>query len=378
MIKKSIILPGLALIALIVVGILVIRGLAPQAENLPLSASGPYFVGRQTLTFVDSTRTDSTFHRESRKLVTEVIYPATKPEDLSTDEFDKFKRVGMIDAKPDVSGAPYPLILFSHAWTSTALTDIVLFTHLASHGFVVVSIEHSCDTSPECLVDRPMDVFFVLNEIAGLHEGNLAGMIDTDHVGVMGISFGGYTTLAAAGAQNDPEYFLKWAATDGLPTNNVEKYVKNTVADQWGEVAAYRAQFDTLRDGQPWPSVTDKRIRAILPIVPAFGMLFGNHGLETVAVPTLMMAATKDQFVPYEPQITQMYAQLGPADHYLISFIGYDHHPENHAEGMAYYKHFSTAFFGYYLQGQKSYAPYLTADFVNGFDDLAWGVIEGK
>jgi len=95
-------------------------------------------------------------------------------------------------------------------------------------------------------------------------------------------------------------------------------------------------------------------------------------------VPTLMLAATEDEYVPYEPEITRLYTQLGTADHYLISFIGYSHHAEKIPQGEAYYQHFSTAFFGYYLQGREDYAEYLTADFVDSFHDLAWGIYEGE
>jgi predicted dienelactone hydrolase len=354
-----------------VLNILASPASAQQAEELPLSENGPYFVGRQILTFVDS-------HRENRTLVTAIIYPATKPDNLSPQEIDKFGVLGMLNAEPDVSDAPYPLILFSHWWSSGAVTDIALFTHLASQGFVVASIEHACDSSPQCLVDRPMDVFFVLDELAGLAEGNLVGVIDTDHAGVMGISFGGYTALATAGAQIDPDYFLHWAANAGSVRDIWDGYIKNTIAAHWDEVAAYRAQFDNLQEGEPWPSITDARIRAILPIVPSPGMLFGEQGLEKVTVPTLMLAATKDEYVPYEPEITRLYTQLGTADHYLISFIGYSHHTEKIPQGEAYYQHFSTAFFGYYLQGQEDYAKYLTADYVKSFHDLAWGIYEGK
>jgi hypothetical protein len=38
--------------------------------------------------------------------------------------------------------------------------------------------------------------------------------------------------------------------------------------------------------------------------------------------------------------------------------------------------HFTTAFFGYYLQGQDDYAEYFTADFVEQIADLAWGPVE--
>ena len=41
-------------------------------------------------------------------------------------------------------------------------------------------------------------------------------------------------------------------------------------------------------------------------------------------------------------------------------------------------KHFATTLFGYYLQGREDYAEYFSEDFVNRFDDLAWGDYAGE
>jgi predicted dienelactone hydrolase len=352
-------------------------GLAQNAETLPLAERGPYFVGKQTLVFTDS-------NRSGRVFATNIVYPAHKPDNFSADQENLvnadvwIEGLSLLNAEPDDSDAPYPLILFSHWWSSNSLTDIKLFTHLASHGFVVASIEHECDHSPTCLIDRPMDVLFVLDQLDEFNEDDLAEIIDTDQVGVMGISFGGYTTLATAGARIDPTHFLTWAANDDIKRNPWDNYLKYTVAAQWDEVASYRAQFDILKEGASWPSVTNGRIHAVMPIVPSLGMVFGEHGVEAVAVPTLMLAATKDDLVPYKKQIVPMYAQLSGEERYLISFIGYGHLPQNLHQGEVYFKHFSTAFFGYYLQEQETYIEYLTETYVNNFEDLAWGVYEGE
>jgi hypothetical protein len=41
-------------------------------------------------------------------------------------------------------------------------------------------------------------------------------------------------------------------------------------------------------------------------------------------------------------------------------------------------QHFATAFFGYYLQGRQDYAEYFSQEFVEQYEDLAWGVYEGE
>ena len=44
------------------------------------------------------------------------------------------------------------------------------------------------------------------------------------------------------------------------------------------------------------------------------------------------------------------------------------------SEPLARMKHFAAAFFGYHLQGRNEYANYFSEEFINQFDDLAWGV----
>ncbi len=66
-------------------------------------------------------------------------------------------------------------------------------TRLASHGFVVVGINNIDYHHPwnENFFDQPLDYVFVLNQLADNPPESLIGIIDTDHVGVWGYSFGG-------------------------------------------------------------------------------------------------------------------------------------------------------------------------------------------
>jgi predicted dienelactone hydrolase len=289
------------------------------------------------------------------------------------------------DAEPDDSNAPYPLILYSHWLAGNRTSGSPLLIHLASHGFVVAAADHKCDRQPTCMVDRPLDMLFVLNQLAGDSEGHLAGVIDTDQVGVMGISYGGYTTLVMAGAQTDPDYFLDWYSEESA----AGRPALRTLADVWGgdvpevwdAVEAYRGQFNDLQEGEPWPPITDERIQAALPVVPGImSNSFGPRGLGAVTMPTMIIAGTADDIVSYEEEAVPMYGQLGAEDRYLLSLVDHTHFALDTAAGELYFKHFSTAFFGYYLQGREDYADYLTADYVETLDvdDLVWGVYEGE
>ena len=65
-------------------------------------------------------------------------------------------------------------------------------------------------------------------------------------------------------------------------------------------------------------------------------------------------------------------------ERYLLSFIGDDHYFIGKAQNTRPAFHFLLAFFGYHLQGEDDYARYLTPEFVEQIDHLAWGVYEGE
>ena len=338
------------------------------AQPLPLEGPGPYNLGVITVTLVDADRAD-------RTLETEIWYPAIMP--AGSDQ------TYVRDAVPDVVSGPFPLILYSHYLGANRRTDGELAKHLASHGFVVASGDHLCDREVTCLIDRPLDLLLILDELIGANQSLLNGVIDADQVGVMGNSSGAYTSLGVSGARIDPDYFLDWQANRDTSVADSMTLEDQTVpgvylADSWDEITAYRAQFDDLEAGEPWPSLTDERIRASFLLVPPLGMLYGERGLETVSIPTMIMATTSDEFIPYDPEMRNLWTYLGAEERYLLTLLGHSHQIMHESPtGASYVWHFTTAFMGYYLQGQEDYAEYLTADYVEQFADIVWGLYEG-
>ncbi len=123
-------------------------------------------------------------------------------------------------------GGPFPLLVVSHGAGGTRDTHEGQALHIASHGFVVVLVEHVgsnlaavnalaqdpainffqaiamvADDTVE-YVDRPADVSFVIDEASSWNatHASLMGKIDARDVGVMGHSFGAYTALVSGGA----------------------------------------------------------------------------------------------------------------------------------------------------------------------------------
>ena len=160
----------------------------------PLSEPGPYYAGSKSLKLVDE-------GRGNREIDVVLWYPALKEKDAKGHVIRR-------DAAPDMSGAPYPLIL-----TESSTGGFMLLDHLASHGIVMVQI-----TIPDHddyfdwdknMLDWPRDFVFVLDQIAANPPEGLEGVMDTDNVGATGYSYGGDIALTLSGVRIDPEYYLK-------------------------------------------------------------------------------------------------------------------------------------------------------------------------
>jgi pimeloyl-ACP methyl ester carboxylesterase len=121
---------------------------------------------------------------------------------------------------PKTGDGPYPVIVFSHGLGGTRDGYEYLGRYWASYGYVSVHVQHpgSDDSAwrgelqimkamrqaaadPTNAVNRPLDVSFVIDQLAKVSkgEGPLKGRLDMDRVGLAGHSFGSFTTLAVAG-----------------------------------------------------------------------------------------------------------------------------------------------------------------------------------
>ena len=103
------------------------------------------------------------------------------------------------DAPPDRTLGPRPLVLLSPGFAIGSGAYAWLAEHLASHGFVVIALEHREALDPDGLwratVDRPRDVAAMLAALDASPPERLAGLIDLASVAVIGHSYGGYTAL---------------------------------------------------------------------------------------------------------------------------------------------------------------------------------------
>lgn len=99
---------------------------------------------------------------------------------------------------------PYPLLVYSHGFSSSRDGGAYLARHMASLGYVVVAPDFPLTNmyapggpNVRDVVHQPADVSFLIDRI--LEQGNraghvLEGRVDESRVGVFGLSLGGLTT----------------------------------------------------------------------------------------------------------------------------------------------------------------------------------------
>ena len=120
-----------------------------------LALAGPYNVGVKTVTATDDNRlnTDNFLTSTSRSLVLEVWYPAKLSEEYLRQTKATYKDVTRLQQPFELQGEAYrnadpvngiesPLILLSHGFSGYRTQMFYLGEHLASHGYVVVGIDH--------------------------------------------------------------------------------------------------------------------------------------------------------------------------------------------------------------------------------------------
>jgi predicted dienelactone hydrolase len=273
------------------------------------------------------------------------------------------------------TGKPAPLIVISHGLGSDRETFAYLATHLASYGFAVAVPEHpgsnaqqivalmnglaSEVTPPSELIDRPLDIKFLLDELGRLYGGRL----NLQQVGVLGQSFGGYTALALAGAKLNFEQLRK----DCGPSNdslNVSLLLQ------------CRALVLPPIDYQ----LSDERVKAAIAINPVNSTIFGQSQLSQIKAPLMLVAASDDTVAPALAEQIQPFTWLNTPNKYLALIENGTHFSTlapssggvpvpDRAIGPSpelaqeYMKALSLAFFETYIANRPEYQLYLRASY---------------
>jgi CubicO group peptidase (beta-lactamase class C family)/predicted dienelactone hydrolase len=287
----------------------------------PYAVDGPYAVGIRYYTIPAAGEND-------RELTATVWYPAQQPDgatpqmvyeqQFAPGQFPPFSVFGhaALDAPLDASGAPYPLVVYSHAHWSMG-QEVPYFTeHLASRGFVVISVDHednwSTDMGPmayETMIRRPQEVTRQIDfaETLAVPDGDLAGMTNTSNVGVAGWSMGGITSMAVAGARMDLAGLRAWCEAN--PTRVEENsFACIDILDHEAEMAEF-AGLDSV-PAELWPPMQDERIAAAVRLSGSLFM-YGSEGMGSVNVPVMLMHGGGEEAADPSLEVGDPYASVG-------------------------------------------------------------------
>ena len=300
----------------------------PRPDPLSYAIRGPYPVGTMALVLTT----------EERDIPIHVWYPALNPNGVeeSTEyilqypdfAFPPIAGRAIQDAEPDVGNAPYPLVLFSHGLFEHRLSAVYLTEHLASYGFVVLSAEHADNPGTQgvapmfaSFISRPLDITRQIDfaERVSAIGGELENMVDNEHIGVIGHSFGGWTALAAGGAQLDFAGFRRLCEVS--PEFDPLR-ICHEVLGRLEDMASL-AGLDTVPEGL-WPSAGDPRVDTVVPLAPS-GRFFGPAGSKSMRLPMLLMVGSGDRWSIPEANAYPVYEYVGSEQKAMIVFEGADH-----------------------------------------------------
>lgn len=206
------------------------------------------------------------------------------------------------------------LIVLSHGSAGSALPDHALAATLARAGFVVAQPEHRGDNwqdfsraGPDSWKTRPQDVSETIDAVA--RDPELAPQVDTRRVGVHGMSAGGVTGLALAGAQWRMLNLIQHCAQNldadigfclnGLAAHPVLQMLRKSQFAMGRILTETTApsSFKTLHGGAS-PSASpdprpDTRVVAVSLAVPV-GVIFPPESLTRIRIPVGLSTAGSD------------------------------------------------------------------------------------
>ncbi|TKI53375.1 hypothetical protein FC756_24190 [Lysinibacillus mangiferihumi] len=208
--------------------------------------SGPFEVGMNSRHLIDETRHDG--EQKARELMIQIWYPAEVEDGAKDIQYESFPyeewsgtmefifsvprflfeylKYGQTNSIKDIAVSnqenKFPVLLFSHGYGSTRMQSFSQMEELASHGYVVISVDHTNDAAYTKFPDgreminqtdaysysfdiedeeevkrRSKDMSFVLDQLITINDGDTQGLftgrMDMDRIGIFGHSYGGST-----------------------------------------------------------------------------------------------------------------------------------------------------------------------------------------
>lgn len=303
-----------------------------------LAKSGSYSVGVKTIQVTHSQQLSAVDYQslEDRTLTLEVWYPAAT-SDIDTPAIYKnvtrthkpFSILGnSVRDAAVVKNKNFPLVVLSHGYTGYRTIMFYLGEHLASHGYVVVGIDHTHSTTgevdfknapftgfPSTLINRARDQQFVLEHFSSA-QSDLAKAVDTQNAAIIGYSMGGFGAInTIGGCYNFTQQglqafgFPEPAAKALLPVFNICNAGQEQVDSRWKAMVAYA----------PW------------------GQEQNLHKLDKINVPSLYITGDQDDVSGFEQGVQKLFQQSAAKDSFMLVYENARHNVAPHpAPEIAY------------------------------------------
>ncbi|MBV7265181.1 alpha/beta hydrolase family protein [Erythrobacter ani] len=204
-------------------------------------------------------------------------------------------------------GGKLPLVIMSHGFNGWSTQFSTLAEHIASRGYVVASIDHAdrklegatdfIHSFANVLASRSLDQRQVISQILSSADANQTGpyaLIDTDRIGLIGYSMGGYGAIATAGGDYDYES----GTFDTVPDAALEPVRASASED---------AGIDALIAFAPWGGAPDNRV-------------WSADTLAQVTAPVLIVAGNQDDVSGFDNGISWIFDSMTGTDRRMLVF----------------------------------------------------------
>ncbi|WP_114238718.1 hypothetical protein [Dyella sp. C9] len=225
-----------------------------------------------------------------------VFYPSTEPTPgtVTLGPYQVAARPGA----PAVPGAK-PLVVISHGNGGSRLGHHDLATYLASHGFIVATLNHPKDdfedTSGvghiEVLAGRPVQVKSTISTL--LADPHWKTLIDPARIGVAGFSAGGYTSLMVAGARPQFTRFVDFCEQYPNDENVCGKLAQFKVEAAKSGLTLRQLMEQTQGQLGRYGDTADPRVKAAFVMAP-LSLVFDAHSFDTVKAPIYLYYGQND------------------------------------------------------------------------------------
>lgn len=277
-----------------------------------MNAQYSYEIGQRSITYKDVSR--------NRPLVTELWYPTFDSKGTQNAAPEKVPFVGLSTIpNASIPNQKFPLLLVSHGTGGNRFSLTWFVEKMVKEGYIVVAVDHFGNTSfnkiPREFLkwwERAIDIQFVLDKV--LEDKHLGDHIDTEKIGGVGFSLGGYTNIALAGGYVNRN--LKGKQTEVPP-----EFPKGEEVIDFAKDSILINSFNSYAN-----RVKDERIKAFFVMAPALGTGFHSKAqTNTITAPIFIVAGKGDTNTPVASN-AEVYHALVPTSELHLFGENVDHY----------------------------------------------------